>query len=130
MLAPVAISLDHLILPVNDAGESIAFYRDVLGLQPDGEDGPFSVVRVDEGCVLLLSPWGTEGNVHLAFALPPDEFAAALERIRDAKVPFGDSYHDAANGKPPGRELGARGMGQALYLLDPNRHLIELRCYD
>jgi catechol 2,3-dioxygenase-like lactoylglutathione lyase family enzyme len=126
----MAIALDHLILPVNDVAGSIAFYRDVLGLQPDGEDGPFSVVRVDESLVLLLSPWGTDGNVHLAFALPPDEFAAALERIRAAEVPFGDSYHDTTNGKPPGREFGARGMGQSLYLLDPNRHLIELRCYD
>ncbi len=122
--------LDHLILPVNDAAESVAFFTSVLGFVDDGERPPFSVVRVSPTCTLQLAPWGTDGNVHLAFALPRAEFDAAFERVRNAGLPFGDSFHDAANGRGPGDEAGARGPGKAVYLFDPNRHLIELRYYD
>jgi hypothetical protein len=31
--------------------------------------------------------------------------------------------------KGPGEESGARGNGQAVYIFDPNRHLIEIRSY-
>ena len=65
-----------------------------------------------------------------AFELDRDDFEAALGRVRAASIPFGDSFHDAANGKGPGDEPGARGPGKAISLLDPNRHLIELRHYD
>ncbi len=121
--------LDHLILPVTDAEASLRFYQDVCGFQPDGEDGPFSVVRVNADTVLLLSPWGTEGGHHLAFALSPDEFAAPFTRIKAAGVPYGGSYHAVGNMQGPGDEFGARGMGPSLYLFDPDRHLIELRHY-
>ena len=124
------MELDHLILPVNDARESVAFYTSVLGFSDDGERPPFSVVRVSPTFTLQLAPWGTDGNVHLAFALPKAEFEAAFARVRADGLPFGDSFHDADNGRGPGDEDGARGPGKAVYLLDPNRHLIELRYYD
>jgi catechol 2,3-dioxygenase-like lactoylglutathione lyase family enzyme len=126
----VSAELDHLILPVNDAAESVAFYTSILGFDDDGERPPFSVVRVSPGFTLQLAPWGTEGNMHLAFALSRREFDAAFQRVRDAGLPFGDSFHSADNGQGPGDEPGARGPGKALYLLDPNRHLIELRYYE
>lgn len=126
----MTVELDHLIVPVNDAGASVEFYTAVLGFADDGSRPPFSVVRVSEGCTLQLAPWGTEGNMHLAFAMERTEFDAALGRIRDRGVPYGDSFHDAANGRGPGDEDGARGPGKSIYLNDPNRHLIELRYYD
>ena len=122
--------LDHLILPVNDAAESVAFFTSILGFGDDGEMPPFSVVRVSPEFTLQLAPWGTDGNMHLAFALPKSEFDATLARVRDAGLPFGDSFHDPENGRGPGDETGARGPGKAVYLLDPNRHLIELRYYE
>jgi catechol 2,3-dioxygenase-like lactoylglutathione lyase family enzyme len=126
----VTVQLDHMILPVNDAAESVAFYTDVLGFTDDGARPPFSVVRVTPDFTLQLAPWGTEGNWHLAFAMSRDEFADAFARVRAAGLPFGDSFHDSANGRGPGDEDGSRGPGKAIYLLDPNRHLIELRHYD
>jgi catechol 2,3-dioxygenase-like lactoylglutathione lyase family enzyme len=122
-------TLDHTIVPVVDLEASLDFYTGVLGLRADGTDGPFSVVRVDAGTVLLLAPFGSEGGMHLAFALSPEEFAAAFARIKSAGVPYGDSYHDAANMRGPGEELGARGLGPTLYLLDPSGHLVEIRHY-
>ena len=125
-----ALQLDHLILPVNDVDASVAFYGDVLGFVPEGQSGPFTVVRVNADLTLQLAPWGTTGGVHLAFAMPRAEFDATFDRIRATKVPYGDSFHTADNGRGPGREDGAHGPGAALYLLDPNQHLIEIRHYD
>src|SRR4029077_15483704 len=96
----------------------------------DGERPPFSVVRVTPDFTLQLAPWGTEGNKHLAFAMTRPEFDAAFARIRAAGVPYGDSFHDAASMQGPGDEDGARGPGKAIYLHDPNRHLVELRYYE
>jgi catechol 2,3-dioxygenase-like lactoylglutathione lyase family enzyme len=123
------VQLDHLIVPVNDAAESVTFYRDVLGFADEGERPPFSVVRVSPDLTLQLAPWGTEGNMHLAFAFEPAEFDAVFASVRAAGVAFGDAFHDSANMRGPGDEDGARGPGKAVYLMDPNKHLIELRYY-
>jgi catechol 2,3-dioxygenase-like lactoylglutathione lyase family enzyme len=125
----MAAVLDHLILPVNDRDASVRFYTEIMGFAHEGEDGPFSVVRVNPETTLQLAPWGTEGGDHLAFALAPPEFEAAFARVRAAGLPFGDSFHDVGNMKGPGEETGARGPGPTVYLFDPNGHLVELRHY-
>jgi catechol 2,3-dioxygenase-like lactoylglutathione lyase family enzyme len=119
--------LDHVIVPVADAATSLRFYTEVLGFGTDGEDGPFTLVRVGPDTLLLLAPWGTEGGHHLAFALSADEFDAAFTRIKAAGVPYGDSFHAVGNMQGPGNEFGARGLAPALYVFDPDQHLIELR---
>jgi len=122
--------LDHLILQVADRDASVAFYSRILGFAYEGERGPFSVMRVTDGLTLLLAPWGTPGGGHLAFAMTRAEFDAAFARIRAAGIEFGDAFDAVGNGRGPGDEEGARGMGKTLYCFDPNRHLIEIRHYD
>src|SRR5262245_34086229 len=122
--------LDHMIVPVNDAQSSIAFYRDVLGFADDGEQPPFSVVRVSADLTLQLAPWGTGGGMHLAFAMSRADFDEVFARIRASGVAFGDSFHDVGNMQGPGDERGARGAGKAVYVFDPDRHLIEIRHYE
>jgi len=126
----VTVELDHLILPVRDAAQSRDFYTRVLGFTDDGEQEPFSVVRVTETFTMQLAPWGTDGGMHLAFALSPDRFARTFERVRAAGIGYGDSYHAVGNMQGPGEEPGARGPGKAVYFFDPNQHLIELRLYE
>jgi catechol 2,3-dioxygenase-like lactoylglutathione lyase family enzyme len=125
----MVVTLDHLILAVNDRDESVRFFTALMGFAHEGEDGPFSVIRVSPETTLQLAPWGTEGGEHLAFALTPEEFDATFARVRAAGVPYGDSYHDVGNMRGPGEEAGARGLGPTVYLFDPNGHLIELRHY-
>jgi catechol 2,3-dioxygenase-like lactoylglutathione lyase family enzyme len=121
--------LDHLILAVNDVDASICFFADILGLRCEGQAGPFSVIRVSPEATLQLAPWGTTGGEHLAFAMSPHEFEAVFTRIRVAGIAYGDSFHEVGNGRGPGREVGAQGMGASLYGFDPNQHLIEIRHY-
>ncbi len=122
--------LDHLILAVNDLEPSLAFFTEILGFEHDGEDGPFSVIRVTPDFVLLIAPWGTEGNQHLAFAMAQAEFDATLQRVKNADLAYGNDPHDPANRLEPCDEAGAHGLGKTIYFLDPNRHLIEIRHYD
>jgi catechol 2,3-dioxygenase-like lactoylglutathione lyase family enzyme len=126
----MSIALDHIIVQVNDAKQSIDFYTRVLGFTHDGEDGPFSVIRVTDGFMVLLSPFGTKGGDHLAFSMTEAELAEIFARIKAAGVPYGDSYHSVGNMKGPGRERSARGIGKSVYLFDPNQHLIEILSYD
>ena len=123
-------TIDHLILPVNDVAASVAFYVEVLGFRSEGERPPFTVVRVSAGFVLQLAPWGTEGNVHLAFALSRLEFESAFARIKARGIPYGPSFHAVGVGGEPGVEDGAHGPAPTIYCNDPNRHLIEIRTYD
>jgi hypothetical protein len=66
----------------------------------------------------------------LAFAMTRADFDAAFVRIRDQGLAYGDSFHTVGNQRGPGDETGARGPGKALYLFDPDQHLIELRTYE
>jgi catechol 2,3-dioxygenase-like lactoylglutathione lyase family enzyme len=120
-------TLDHTIVPVSDAEASVSFYAEVLGFEAEGQDGPFSVVRVSPDTLLLFAPWGTDGGQHYAFTLSAAEFDATFARIKAAAVPYGDSFHDVGNMRGPGNEFGAHGMGPALYFFDPDQHLIEIR---
>ena len=123
-------AIDHLILNVNEVPATVDFYVNVLGFQLEGEDGPFTVIRVNEDFTLQLAPWGTGGNEHLAFALPREAFDDAFARVKEKGIPFGDSYDSVGNNSGPGVESGARGPAPTLYMNDPSNHLIEIRTYD
>jgi catechol 2,3-dioxygenase-like lactoylglutathione lyase family enzyme len=123
-------TIDHLILHVNDVAASVAFYVDVLGFRSEGERPPFTVVRVSDDFVLQLAPWGTAGNVHLAFALARADFDAAFARIRTRGISYGESFHAVGTNTGPGIEDGAHGPAPTLYCNDPNKHLIEIRTYE
>jgi catechol 2,3-dioxygenase-like lactoylglutathione lyase family enzyme len=129
-MGTMAIELDHTILNVNDMAKSLDFYTRILGLKHEGEDDPFSILRVSSGLMILLAPWGTKGGEHLAFSMSDKEFVETLQRLVDAKIPYGDRYDSVGNLKGPGNERGARGMGRAIYFFDPSEHLIEIRSYD
>ena len=123
-------TIDHVILNINDVQSSVDFYVNVLGFELVGQDGPFTVIRVNEGFTLQLAPWGTDGNEHLAFAMSREQFDKTFDVIKEKGIPYGDSFHSVGNNKGPGVETGARGPAPTLYMNDPNKHLIEIRTYD
>ncbi len=128
----MSMQLDHIILAVNDRAKSIEFYTGVLGFTYEGErEGtPFSAIRVTPDFMLQLSPFGTKGGEHLAFSMPRAEFERVFARIRQSGIEYGDNFDTVGNMRGPGDSGGARGACKSVYLFDPNRHLIEILCYD
>ncbi len=122
-------TIDHLILNVNEIPASVDFYVKVLGFSLEGEDGPFTVIRVSEDFTIQLAPWGTKGNEHLAFALSREDFESAFARMKERLIPYGDSFHSVGNNVGSGVETGAKGPAPTIYMNDPNNHLIEIRTY-
>lgn len=125
----MAARLDHLMLLVNDAEESAAFYTRILGFADEGPRGPFTTIRVAPDFVLQLAPWKTAGGEHLAFSMTPGEFEATFARVRAAGVPYGDAFDAVGNMRGPGTADGARGATRSVYFHDPSKHLIEIACY-
>jgi hypothetical protein len=57
------------------------------------------------------------------------EFDAAFERIKDSKIPYGDSPYAQDNMQGPGITLGSQGDGKAVYFKDPSGHVLEIKTY-
>jgi catechol 2,3-dioxygenase-like lactoylglutathione lyase family enzyme len=118
--------LDHVSLNVSDRPRSIAWYRDVLGLEQRGnarrDDWP--VFMGDFGaCVALFqaqvespdrAPEST-GLRHVAFMVGREDLAAAQERLRERGVEF---------------RLEDHGNAHSLYFPDPDGNVIELTSYN
>jgi len=125
----VPAELDHLILAVNDPQASVDFYTRILGFTYEGEQPPFSTVRVTPGFILQLAPWGTKGGEHLAFALDRTAFEQVFDRLRAAGIVYGDAFDAVGNMRGPGTAAGARGASHSVYFFDPSQHLIEITYY-
>ena len=123
---------DHTNWRVKDVERSLAFYRDVLGLEPFGleeyERGehPLVSLRVTPEFILHLRPdptfeaVSTRGYDHLALVVEGTDLNALAEHLMDAGV---EIEHTSEN------VIGARGPGEALYVRDPDGYLIELKLY-
>ena len=117
--------IDHYVLHVADAERSVAWYGEVLGLQPERleewREGKalFVSLRVDDTTIIdLLQAERTGENVnHVAFVVEDvdlDELAVS-----------GSVEVDSG----PADLFGARGTGRGLYIRDPDANLVELRTY-
>jgi catechol 2,3-dioxygenase-like lactoylglutathione lyase family enzyme len=126
----MSLHLDHLILAVHDREKSISFYTNILGLTYEGERDIFSTLRVNPDLILQLAVWNTTGGQHLAFAMTGADFEQVFQRVRNAGIEYGDSFQTVGNQRGPGEADGAKGMGRAVYVFDPSKHLIEIRCYE
>lgn len=124
-----SIKLDHTIVNVNDAEETVSFWSKTLGLKSEGTSGPFIVLRISEDLTFLFAPWGTEGGSHFAFSLSESEFESVFNILKEHKIPYGDSFHTVGNQQGPSEEDGAKGLGKTIYFNDPNKHLLEIRTY-
>jgi catechol 2,3-dioxygenase-like lactoylglutathione lyase family enzyme len=117
--------LDHIVLACSDVERTLAWYCDVLGLEPERVDEwrrgevPFPSVRVDVGTIIdLIAGDPTDGRLdHFCLVVDPTDL--------DAIAASGEFTVVAG----PVRRFGARGDGTSLYVRDPEGTVVELRPY-
>ena len=126
-----ATGIDHIVLRVADARASVEWYRDRLGLEPvrldEWERGEalFPSVRANAEFIIDLFEAERDG-------LNVDHVCLVVD---EASLPDGGLAAVARSGEfdhlgPPTVLFGAQGMGEALYVRDPDGNVIELRHYE
>ncbi len=126
----MAVRLDHTILDVRNLAESVAFYRDVVGLKHRGRSGGFEVMLITDDLALDLDSHVQPAPRHLAFGMDRATFEATFERIRTGGYSFGDGPSRPTNMEGPGRSSGIHGATDSVYFHDPSGHLLEILTYD
>jgi catechol-2,3-dioxygenase len=118
--------LDHVSLNVSDRPRSIAWYRDVLGLEQRGEarrdDWPVFMGELG-ACVALFQAQvetaereaESTGLRHVAFMVDRDDLASAQTRLGEHGVAFRFEDH---------------GNAHSIYFPDPDGNVIELTTYE
>ncbi len=116
--------IDHVVVICRDVGASVAWYRDVLGLQPirleEFERGevPFVSMRISDTALIDLTP-GEPTGVNI------DHFSLYVDGDLEAAHASGD--FDVV--RPPKTIFGAQGHGPGMYVRDPDGNVIELKTY-
>jgi catechol 2,3-dioxygenase-like lactoylglutathione lyase family enzyme len=122
------LALDHLVLVVDDVERTLDWYGRHAGLDGVRVDewrageAPFPSLRVGEATIIDVIPHGGddgEGRGHLdhiCFAVSP----------ADLKVLAADPELEIVDEGP---RFGARGIGDSIYVRDPDDLLVEFRSY-
>ena len=120
------VELDHIILSVTDVERSARFYYKALGLKYE----PMALIRVTPSFVIQMIQRAPQVSEHLAFQVSKADFAAAVERLKAAEIPYGDNFDRVGNMKGPGKASGSRKDGASIYFHDPDKHMIEIIYYE
>ena len=129
MTTPHISALDHLVLTVADIGQSVAFYRDVLGMQA-------LEFLVADGSKRWALAFGVQKiNLHQAGVSFAPHAASPCSGTADlcflSPAPLVDwQSHLAAQGVDvidgPVARRGAQGPIQSLYIRDLDGNLLEI----
>ena len=121
-------NIDHVAITVSDLKRSLAWYRDVLGLERRHEeewgDVP-TMMCAGETCVALFPSDMAEPQAvdvrktvsmrHFAFRVDRANFEVAQARFREQGIEFESADH---------------GIAQSVYISDPDGHRIEITTYE
>jgi glyoxylase I family protein len=116
--------LDHVVLRVRSVERSVAFYRDVLGINEERRLNSIGLVQLRAGASLI----------DLVPADPDAQFAERnMEHFALTVTPFDAdalALHLRTHGVEPGKvgqRYGAKGTGPSIYFDDPDGNTVELK---
>ena len=118
---PMAIVLDHMIVPTRDKEDSARFFARIFGVPYEGAAGNFAPVRVNEQLTLDFDNRDKFERHHYAFKVSEAEFDGIFERVRDAGLRYGSGPFSAED-----MTINHRHGGRGFYFRDPNGHLLEV----
>lgn len=127
MLSHMSAAIDHVGIPAADPEAAGTFLAWVLGEGRVVPDGPpddagdmFSLVLDGWSLAFVRAPQPVP--LHLAIRVAPEAFTAAIARLGERGIAFGNDPEDATNGRTDD-PLG--GAGRA-YFRDRDGHFYEL----
>lgn len=114
------LSLNHLTLAVSDVDRSFRFYVDMLGFTPKARWQQGAYLTLGELWVCLSLDEARQKQTlrdytHYAFSVTSENFALVVARLR---------HQGVVEWKSNSSE------GESFYLLDPDRHALEIHCGD
>jgi len=126
---PMITSLDHLVLTVTDMVASVAFYRDILGMQAiefEAADGSRRWALAFGAQKINLHPAQAPFAPHAA---KPRAGAADLCFLSPTPLEAWSTYFEACGQHVidgPVQRSGALGSIVSLYIRDPDGNLLEI----
>ncbi|MCI2421786.1 VOC family protein [Saccharopolyspora sp. K220] len=98
----MTVTLNHTIVPARDNDAAADFLAGIMGLRrlpPDGIDGKFAPVEVNDSLTLQFMTAPEAQPHHLAFDVAPAEFDQILTCLRAAGVAYGSNPREPENGR-------------------------------
>jgi len=132
--SPVTITgVDHVVFRVADVERAIAFYVDVLGLEPvrveEWRAGEvlFPSVRIDASTIIDLFPREYATDDDGGPRVPNVDHVCLVVEPCDLQAVADSGAFDVVGG--PAELFGAQGQGIGLYVRDADGNVLELRHY-
>jgi catechol 2,3-dioxygenase-like lactoylglutathione lyase family enzyme len=117
--------LDHLVLTVSDIERSVAFYRDVLGMQPVTFGGGRKALTFGRSKINLHEAGKEfEPKARWPVAGSADMCLITNDRLTDVRTELDDQGVAVEEG--PVERTGAVGKLLSVYIRDPDGNLIEI----
>jgi len=122
--------IDHLVLYVEDIGETCEFYAETLGVATVETFAGDRVALSFGSSKINLHPAGDEYEPHAETPAPgsgdfclivDDPISAVVDRLEEADIPLV---------KGPVDQQGAHGPMRSVYVRDPDGNLVEFARYD
>lgn len=121
----MVVELDHVVLRCRQQDRTLDFYSRVLGLKEERRIGQLGLIQLRAGASMIdLVPTveprvDTGTNVdHFCLGIETDDLGSVISYLRSNSVEI--------LGEPAIR-YGARGMGNSIYVRDPEGNIIELK---
>jgi glyoxylase I family protein len=117
--------LDHVVLRCRDQTRMLDFYTRVLGLNEERRVAQIDLIQLRAGASMIDLVPAAEPRIesgtnvdHFCLGVQTDDLRSAMDYLRTNSV--------EVLGEPAPR-YGARGMGNSIYVRDPEGNVIELK---
>jgi glyoxylase I family protein len=124
--------IDHLVLRVVELDTMIRFYCDVLGCAVEKRQDSIGLVQLRAGRS-LIDLIHVSGKLGSAGGAPPgkegrnlDHFCVRIDPFDEVSIRSHLDAHGVEAG-PVETRNGAEGEGPSMYIMDPERNVVELK---
>jgi catechol 2,3-dioxygenase-like lactoylglutathione lyase family enzyme len=118
---PMAVVLDHTIVPAHDKEASAQFLARILGLEYEGGSSHFAALQINDTLTLDFENDTNFESHHYAFKVDEAEFDDIFGRVRAEGIVYG-----SGPGALDDMRINHRRGGRGFYFRDPNGHVLEV----